>query len=271
MLKRSRFLTLVLLAVSLPMSAGAVPGQINIQGVLRNGSGALQTMMVPVSVAFYDKQSGGTLVANTPTPVTVMATNGLFTVPMIFTQAQRDAINAAPQLWMQITAGSDTFPPQLVGSDIYALFAGSATVAGTADSLSAACSGCVTGAKIASATITSGNIASGTIQRGNIMTGALNHGHSFSVVARSGMGGGTFPSNGFNIFCNANEYAMGAFCDPASISGGSLTNMFPKTGPAGASGQSGPGPGGGVLFFTTGPNITCYVYCMSISTSDSLP
>src|SRR5713226_8114235 len=56
----------------------------------------------------------------------VGATNGLFTIGINVDPDLMTKLATAPQVWLEITAGNDTFPRQLVTPDIYALMCRSA-------------------------------------------------------------------------------------------------------------------------------------------------
>ncbi len=99
------------------------PQQISVQGVLRDGSGHLQSMQVQVTVRFYDAASGGNLLASFG-PTSVVAQNGLFTEVLSLDAATAASIQGASSVFMEITAGNDTFSRQPVTSDLFALSAG---------------------------------------------------------------------------------------------------------------------------------------------------
>jgi hypothetical protein len=108
-----------------PSADAAVPKELTVQGVLRDGSGALQSAAVSVTVKFFDAQTAGNQVppAMTYGPASVMAANGLFTNTFTLADADVTALGAAPELWMEVTAGGDVFPRQKVGPVMYALAA----------------------------------------------------------------------------------------------------------------------------------------------------
>jgi hypothetical protein len=106
----------------------AVPSAFSVQGVLRDGSGQLQSMMVAVSISLFDDQSAGNKLAGPYGPTTVMATNGLFTLP-VQDAALATELGSAAQVWLEVTVGSDTFPRQLVTPQIFALMCGTADAA----------------------------------------------------------------------------------------------------------------------------------------------
>jgi hypothetical protein len=106
----------------------AVPSAFSVQGVLRDGSGQLQSLMVNVSISLFDDQSAGNKLAGPYGPTMVMATNGLFTFPVQDAALQAE-LGAAAQVWLELTVGSDTFPRQMVTPQIYSLMSGTADTA----------------------------------------------------------------------------------------------------------------------------------------------
>jgi hypothetical protein len=111
-----------------PIARAAVPSSLSVEGVLRDSSGKLQSMMVAVSVALYDAQTNGNKLAGPYGPTMVMAQNGLFSVPISDASLQTELAGAA-QLWLEVTVGSDTFARQPVESQLFALMCGTADVA----------------------------------------------------------------------------------------------------------------------------------------------
>src|SRR3954471_22233941 len=105
----------------------AVPSAFSVQGVLRDSTGQLQTMAVTVTVSLFDAQSGGNKLAG-PFTSSVMATNGLFTYPITDANLQTE-LSSASQVWLEVTAGGDTFARQLVNPQLFALQCGTADVA----------------------------------------------------------------------------------------------------------------------------------------------
>jgi hypothetical protein len=99
----------------------AVPNEFTVQGVLRDQSGRLQSMPVQVTVRLYDDQTSadpGNLREQFG-PTEVVAENGLFTVAVPVTDLGR--LVGASSLWLEVTAGNDTFPRQRVTSELFAL------------------------------------------------------------------------------------------------------------------------------------------------------
>src|SRR5438105_2646373 len=126
-------MVVVLMLLAAARATAQVPQQFTVQGVLRNGMGALQSAMVNVTVSFFDAASNGNRVAGPYGPTTVMAVDGLFTLtiadPGIISKLQ-----GKPQVWLQVTVGNDTFDPQIVTPEVYALMC---SVADVANSLAA--------------------------------------------------------------------------------------------------------------------------------------
>lgn len=130
------------LLCALPVSAQKlVPRKVSIQGVLRDGDGALQSRSTNVTVRFFTKQTGGDQVGDTSGPTEVEVVDGLFTVEVVAEPAQWADLPDAP--WLELTVGDDKYARQALTSVPFAL----ASV--SAERLSAACSGCVRDAMIA--------------------------------------------------------------------------------------------------------------------------
>src|SRR5713226_3707034 len=105
-----------------------VPNQFSVQGVLR-AAGQLQSMPFNLTVKLYNDRTSTDAAALLGTPVNaqmVGATNGLFTIAINADQALMTRLTTASQVWLEVTAGNDTFPRQLVTPDVYALMCGNA-------------------------------------------------------------------------------------------------------------------------------------------------
>src|SRR5690349_16948562 len=102
-------LALILIVVATDGARAAAPTMFSVQGVLRNNGGQLQSMVLNVSVSFFNVQTGGTALATYNNNM-VQAQNGLFTFNI--TDAGIGAIlQAQSQLWMEVTVASfGTFP-----------------------------------------------------------------------------------------------------------------------------------------------------------------
>src|SRR5205814_1464443 len=119
-LMRKSFVILAL-ATLLATPAGAnVPSQFSVQGVLRDGAGKLQSTMVNVTVSLYDAQTAGNKLAGPYGPFPIMATNGLFSVPIQDAMLKTE-LASATQVWMEVIVGNDTFARQLVAPQMFAL------------------------------------------------------------------------------------------------------------------------------------------------------
>ena len=129
----SRWLIPMAALVAATSVKAAPPPQISVQGVLRDNTGHLQSMPVDVTVRFYDAATNGNLLASYG-PTTVLATDGLFTEVLSLDAAQVSALDGASALFMEIQAGTDTFPRQPVTSNVYALSASHALLADRATS-----------------------------------------------------------------------------------------------------------------------------------------
>lgn len=174
-----------------------VPNTFSVQGVLRDSTGKLQSMMVNVTVNLWDAQTAGNQLAG-PYQQSVMATNGLFTMAITDNAILTKLASPPPPpggVWLELIVGNDTFPRQLVTPGMYSLMSGNADHAATADHATSAdsatsatsagsastasnvsCSGCITGAMVAGATLHGSNIAGG---------GAHNHGISYNQSAQN--------------------------------------------------------------------------------------
>jgi hypothetical protein len=187
----------------------AVPSEFTVQGVLRDGSGKLQMMAVNVTVSLHDSKMGGARLwpAAAPTPVpNVPVSNGLFALALPDPNL-RAMLASATEVWLEVTAGTDTFPRQKITTEVFALMSQSAEVA---DRLSASCVGCVADGMLAtgiSASKISGKVASATaadtaasasdlsctgcVAKSEIAAGALNHNHTLSMLYGQGAVGTT--------------------------------------------------------------------------------
>src|SRR5438270_3601035 len=119
---KDRLLALVLLTIMAPRADATVPQEISVQGVLRNGAGALQTTPVTVIVTFYDAVTAGNKLAGPYTASNVQATNGLFTVSIKDTGlGPALAASGTGAAFVEISVGNDTFARQPVTSEVFAL------------------------------------------------------------------------------------------------------------------------------------------------------
>jgi hypothetical protein len=105
------------------LAHGAVPSQVSVQGILRDGSGALQTKTVSVSASFYDAQTNGNKLAG-PFTQSLVASDGLFTLTL--SDAALPSLAGAAQLWLEVSVGADVFERQLVTPQLSALVCKSA-------------------------------------------------------------------------------------------------------------------------------------------------
>src|SRR3954470_7131105 len=109
------------LLLSLPARA-SVPSQFVIQGALRDKMGALQSMMVNISVTLFDAATGGKRLAGYG-PKAVMVENGLFSVSV--EDAALPAKLTGPT-FVEVVVGNDTSPRFPVAAQLYALRAATA-------------------------------------------------------------------------------------------------------------------------------------------------
>ncbi len=114
---------------------------INIVGVMRDGAGALQSTPVTITVNLYGSPSAATPFFTQTFP-TVVAENGFFTVEL---SGSALSFATVPDAWVGLLVAGDPaeLPRQHLDAAPYAMSAVSA------DSLSSACSGCVTESMIA--------------------------------------------------------------------------------------------------------------------------
>lgn len=120
-----RKLPLLGILLAAASARAAVPGQFSVQGVLRDGSGSLQSKMVSVTVSLLDAQSGGNVVYGPTQPTTVVASDGLFTVNINDSMLPATLFNSS-QLWMQVNVDGTTFPAQQVSPQLMSLRSGRA-------------------------------------------------------------------------------------------------------------------------------------------------
>ena len=121
--------------------AASSTASLNVQGILRDGNGALQTMATSLDVSFYDTATS-TTPFYTQHVATVAVDNGFFAVELSGTGL---TFAGHPDTFIGILVAGDTveLPRQHLDATPYAFSAASA------DSLSAACTGCVTNAMLA--------------------------------------------------------------------------------------------------------------------------
>src|SRR5438105_3171556 len=113
---------------------------INVQGVLRDTAGQLQSMPVSLFVKVYDSQAAMSPF-HTESFNSVAVENGFFSVEL-----SGDDLNfSTPDAWIGIQVGGDSIelPRQHLTSVPYAISALVAATAAQADALSPKCAGCV--------------------------------------------------------------------------------------------------------------------------------
>jgi hypothetical protein len=181
------WLALLALVIVAPAPARAkVPSQFAVQGVLRDGAGKLQSTMVNVTVTLWDAQTGGNKLAGPYGPFAVMATNGLFSVPIQDAMLQPE-LGGAAQVWVEVIVGNDTFARQLVTPQMFALMCGSAdALAPTATVDGAQISGTVDAAKVSGNGGAITNLNGAALQAGSVPKAAVGawttHDHALSVT-----------------------------------------------------------------------------------------
>jgi hypothetical protein len=201
-----------------------------VQGVLRDSSGKLQSMMVSITVKVYDAQTMGTLLGTPAISVSVMATNGLFSLAVPVDDALKGALINASEAWLEVTAGNDTFPRQPLTSEVYAI------LAGAADGLSSNCSGCVVNAQIADKTIDVAKLAAAPGGKVGPFAGAAlglndNAVHTLATISINAPGPGVVLAAstgyvGFYTHSNGTVDVMDCCLDTgAACGGGSLSDQ----------------------------------------------
>ena len=121
-----RVLSALLLIGIAGTAHATAPNQITVQGVLRDSTGKLQSMMVAVTVKLFTDQTGTTQVGETFGPNTLTAINGLFAETLSLSGTDLAALAAAPAVWLEVTAGNDVFPRQPMSRRSSSIFATSA-------------------------------------------------------------------------------------------------------------------------------------------------
>jgi hypothetical protein len=189
---------IVRLAVALSLvlasthALATVPSSFTVQGVLRDGMGALASHSVGVTVKLWRSQSGmaGSDQLFVSPSTSVGAVNGLFTVPVTLSPADVKAIGdpAVTELWLEVTADGFVYSRQPVSAGMYSIFSSQA------DSLSVNCQGCVADAMIGSV---SGSKVQGQVSDSAALGGipAANWYPAFAAVTR--------PTNGTPLTLNA--------------------------------------------------------------------
>lgn len=194
------------------------PREFTVQGVLRDGTGRLQSTPVNLEINFFDVQPAGTgtKLAGPYQVMNVPVEDGLFTATIVDNQII-NKIGSVSDLWLEVTIGAEVFSRQRVTPTGFAL------IAARAESL--ACSGCIdntmisgvaaskVSGKVASAMsadtaatatnatnatnagtaaalsctgcVSGSHIGSRTIGAGNVALGAFTHGHGLSISTTS--------------------------------------------------------------------------------------
>jgi hypothetical protein len=158
---------LVVLAGS--ASAGESNQTINVQGVLRDITGSLQSMAVGLVVKIYSTKDAEQPFY-TQTYTTVPVDNGFFSVELA---GDGLGFSGRGDAWVGIQVAGDPteLPRQHIGAAPYSFSAVAA------DGLSAACSGCVDNGKLANASVTvtagEGLVGGGAVQLGGNVTVSL--------------------------------------------------------------------------------------------------
>jgi hypothetical protein len=235
-MKSLRPLVLVLaLLLARANAHAAVPSSFSVQGVLRNSSGSLQSLLVNVTINLYAAQSGGSPLATPINQYPVMAQSGLFTVTVPVDANLQKVLSSSGQMWLELVVGSDVFPRQLLNANVYALYAQAA------DSMSSNCTGCITSVHVAGgyvdATNNQSNIAgnktfTGTVTAGTLagsgsgITG-LSHTHGLSVF-KTGENFQPMYNGALNTAVTACSPACGS---GAAVIGGDCTTNMPTCGP----------------------------------------
>jgi hypothetical protein len=168
------WLTLLLVILSVIGQARAQSSQFIYQGRLTEGSLSANGSY-DFQFRLFDASAGGVQISATQSLTNISVSSGVFTVILDFGTAAFPGANR----WLEIgvrSAGVGSFtilsPRQLMVSTPYSVKSLSATMANTADSLSAACVGCVGDAQIASI---SGGKVTGAIPLTGVPAGSGNY------------------------------------------------------------------------------------------------
>jgi hypothetical protein len=171
-----RQLMVVLALVLVPAGARAASSSqsLNVQGVLRDTAGNLQSMAVTLDVSLYASMAGGTPLY-TQRFTAVPVDNGFFTVELAGAGLE---FAGRPDTWIgiQVMGDPDEMPRQHLDAAPYSFSAGSA------DTLSAACAGCVSNAMLAGS-IDGGKV--GKVASATSADGATNAAQLGGVAASS--------------------------------------------------------------------------------------
>lgn len=211
------FLGLAMLAgaVSAQTTAFTYQGRLTVSGTAASGTYQMQ-------FALYDALSGGTQIGSTITNSSVQVAGGAFSVWLDFGSSAFPGADRFLEIrvYDNATSGYITLTPrQQITSAPYSV----KTVAATsADSLSAACTGCVTNTNINDV---SANKLTGSVAVTNGGTGATT-----AANARTNLGLGTLATLSPTGTANSTTYLRGdnTWATFSGLSGGGTTNFVPK-------------------------------------------
>jgi hypothetical protein len=139
MRKLAWLVTMTGLAVgAMATAAPNVPGELSVQGVLRDSQGRLQSKSSTVVAGLWDDPTAGTNIVTYSVFSNVPVVNGLFTIKIVDASlVAHIGGHAITGLWLELTVDGDTYPRQKIEPEAFSI------MSLQADALSSACSGCV--------------------------------------------------------------------------------------------------------------------------------
>ena len=162
-MRRLSVLLGIVLCLAAPTGAVAVPGSIQLQGVLDTSSGAPASGQFKLTFRLYDAETGGS-VSYTQVAQQVDVVGGVFDVEL--GPVTPTAIDGAER-WVEIQVESEPpLPRKRLLSAAYAIMAEHASEAQTAHGLD--CTGCVEGPDLANGAVDSDQIAAGAVKSGHV-------------------------------------------------------------------------------------------------------
>jgi hypothetical protein len=242
-----------------PEASFAISSDLQLNGVLRNHAGELQSLAVDAHVRFYDAEVAGNPLGEEHRG-TAEAVDGLFSIPISSASGWRDLANAG-ELWIEMTLNGETYPRQRVsaaplaqacglaqdsahlGGKAPALYLSKADAASTylapdgdgsqLKSLDGAAlqPGSLPGQSIAVGAITGAKLAPHTLSATQVHAKYVvssaqseNAGYASYSLYTHGKG---FAYNGVSYWCKPNEILLGGGCEVDPPTGIMLVNTGP--------------------------------------------